>query len=169
MRFLAGNDRITLENGEAYFSCTLAQFLELEPDFSYEPKAFEQWLPTQHSIVVDGNQWPAPERLGDRSPYLAKIEQYLAALPPDSPPDAAPDLADWSGFRLWRYRDADYMALLQAQPGLMLALENAIAQRDYAAAGAVWQNLRSNSHITPALVESLNGAIAAYNLPFVLP
>ena len=82
MKFWIVGDRVNLENHGDRFSCTIAEFQQLEPDFAWVTDAFEQWSPELHYIITkDGNQQPSPPELGDRSPYLAKIDQYRAAMP----------------------------------------------------------------------------------------
>ncbi|NEQ29633.1 MAG: hypothetical protein F6K04_01330 [Leptolyngbya sp. SIO4C5] len=81
MKFWIVGDRVNLENYGDRFSCTIAEFQQLEPDFAWVTDAFEQWTPELHYVNKDGNQQPPPPELGDRSPYLAKIDQYRAAMP----------------------------------------------------------------------------------------
>ncbi|MEL7505289.1 MAG: hypothetical protein AAFN18_22805 [Cyanobacteria bacterium J06554_6] len=162
MRFWITDGVVNLDDGERRFSCSVARFVELEPAFVYHPDTTEHWTPVLHYVVSDRGQRAAG--LPSRAGYVAKIADYQAAEQTATESVAA-TAPDWTGFRQWRYADSDYLSLMQVQAGLMTALENAISQRDFVAAGSVWGRLIAGGYVPAALLAKLAQAAEDYRLP----
>lgn len=101
MRFFTNNRLVRIEANGQELTIPLERFLELEPDFEYDPAAtWEQWIPTLHYKVVGDQQQAA--NLPSREGYCLKIAEYqqaVATQPPTPEPEPEPG-PDWVGFRL---------------------------------------------------------------------
>lgn len=171
-KFWVFGNRVSMTNGEISFNCSIQEFLQFEPDFRYVSEAgvLEIWTPERHSLVVDGNQ-KSGEYLGDRSVYLAKLDDYISRYQVFLKSEAeaiASASTNWAGFRHWRYTFDPYLTLLASHPGLTNALENAIAYQDWDSAFALWSRLKQSGAITVELVTGFHQAVSVYNLPQAL-
>lgn len=92
----------------------LAQFLELEPEFEYDPEAYwEQWTPALHYKINSLGQGPA--QLPSREGYCLKIAEYQAAVTPEPEPEL-PQPPDWPAFRLSLMQSATFRTWSEGLP-----------------------------------------------------
>jgi hypothetical protein len=75
-----------------------------------------------------------------------------------------PALPDWAGFRQWRRSNASYRDLLRAEPGLVMALENDIEQKDLISASLLWGELKNLGAISDILEIEISQALLNFNL-----
>lgn len=95
-QFANGNVLLRDQSGDELI-LTVEQFWQLEPDATRPATdVVEVWEPEWH-YIQDPHQRDG-SHFGDRSTYLAKINQYRAALAPPSPP--APTLASAIALKL---------------------------------------------------------------------
>ena len=112
-----------------------------------------------------------------RSPTSEQLTEFLQGKTPDyqGDPENLPDVirtrflpspqTSWDGFRRWRYTNTHYKALIRLEPGLMKALDEAIANQEYKIAQSLWEDLKNLGAITPQLGAALAEAAVEFNLP----
>lgn len=97
MSYFQVNDGIVhLNDGERTLLLELPQFQQLEPDAILPSGGtIERWTPENH-YIQDPDQKPSP--YGDRSMYVARIEQYQNAIAQSEPEPEPEPLPDWDMF-----------------------------------------------------------------------
>lgn len=87
---------VSLSDGEHQLILEQAQFRQLEPDVVFPPVGVvERWTPDLH-YIQDPDQKASP--YGDRSMYVARIEQYQNAIAQSEPEPEPEPLPDWDMF-----------------------------------------------------------------------
>ena len=101
MKFVLNKTHISLSYDGLEMVIPLQAWLQLNPEFVYDPTAdYEQWTPDLHYKVVGGNQQAA--ELPDRSELFQQqeLQRYSSYLSTEIPEIQDPaNGANWSAFR----------------------------------------------------------------------